>query len=129
MARLLVPRRRADTRLLVEAKRPSVEINSPRPIYQVKAHGCTANIPVALLSDFDALLAVDCRYHPVLSEPQTGLIPEFSLRHGTYVNNWDLLWGMFHGIHPDARLPGWRASVGDSRVHPGGGSTHPFRPC
>lgn len=83
------------TRFLVEAKRPSVEINSPRPVYQVRAYGWNANIPVALLTDFEELLAFDCRYQPVLSEPQTGLIPEFSLSHPSYVKNWDLLWDTF----------------------------------
>jgi hypothetical protein len=83
------------TRFLVEAKRPSVEINSPRPIYQVKAYGWNADIPVALLTDFEELLAFDCRYQPVLTEPQTGLIPEFILSHRTYVKNWDLLWDTF----------------------------------
>lgn len=83
------------TRFLVEAKRPSVEINSPRPIYQVKAYGWNADIPVALLTDFEEFLAFDCRYQPVLAEPQTGLVPEFSLSYHTYVKNWDLLWDTF----------------------------------
>ena len=83
------------TRFLVEAKRPSVEINSPRPIYQVKAYGWNADIPVALLTDFEEFLAFDCRYQPVLAEPQTGLVPEFSLGYHEYVKNWDLLWDTF----------------------------------
>lgn len=83
------------TRFLVEAKRPSVEINSPRPIYQVKAYGWNADVPVALLTDFEQLLAFDCRYQPELSEPQTGLVPEFSLGYRTYPKNWDLLWDTF----------------------------------
>jgi type I restriction and modification enzyme subunit R-like protein len=83
------------TRFLVEAKRPSVEINSPRPIYQVKTYGWNADIPIALLTDFEELLAFDCRYQPLLSEPQTGLIPEFALGYRAYVKNWDLLWDTF----------------------------------
>ncbi len=83
------------TRFLVEAKRPSVSINSPRPIYQVKTYGWNADVPVALLTDFEELLAFDCRYQPVLAEPQTGLIAEFSLSCRTYAKNWDLLWDMF----------------------------------
>jgi hypothetical protein len=83
------------TRFLVEAKRPSVEINSPRPVYQVKTYGWNANIPVGLLTDFEELLAFDCRYQPVLSKPQIGLIPEFGLDYRTYVKHWDLLWDMF----------------------------------
>src|SRR4051794_2313984 len=79
-------------RFLVEAKRPSVDIDSPRPIYQVKAYGWNADVPVGILTDFEQLLAFDCRYQPVLGEPQTGLIPEFSLGYKTYVKNWDLLW-------------------------------------
>lgn len=83
------------TRFLVEAKRPSVEINTPRPIYQVKAYGWNGGVPVSLLTDFEGLLAFDCRYPPVLDEPRTGMISEFSLSFSEYVENWDLLWETF----------------------------------
>jgi hypothetical protein len=82
-------------RFLVEAKRPSVDVNSPRPIYQVKTYGWNANVPVALLTNFEGLRGFDCRYQPVLTEPQTGLIPEFSLGYQSYVKSWDLLWETF----------------------------------
>jgi hypothetical protein len=55
-----------EPRFFVEAKRPSVEINSPRPIYQVKAYGWNARVPIALLTDFEQLLVFDCRWQPVL---------------------------------------------------------------
>jgi len=81
-----------ERRFFVEAKRPSVEINSPRPIYQVKSYGWNAGTPIALLTDFEDLLVFDCRYRPALDEPQTGLIPEFKLNFGEFVRDWDLLW-------------------------------------
>lgn len=84
-----------ERRFFVEAKRPSVEIKSPRPIYQVKAYGWNARTPIALLTDFEALRVFDCRYQPVLDEPQTGLVPEFSLHFSQYAENWDLLWDTF----------------------------------
>jgi hypothetical protein len=84
-----------EPRFFVEAKRPSVEINSPRPIYQVKAYGWNARVPIALLTDFERLLVFDCRYQPVLDEPHTGLVPEFSLQFSQYVEQWDLLWDTF----------------------------------
>lgn len=82
-------------RFLVEAKRPSVVIDSPRPIFQLKAYGWNADVRVGILTDFEQFLAFDCRYQPVLAEPQTGLIPEFRLGYKTYVQNWDLLWDTF----------------------------------
>ena len=84
-----------ERRFFVEAKRPSVEINSPRPIYQVKTYGWNARTSIALLTDFEALLVFDCRYQPTLDEPQTGLIPEFKLHFSQYADKWDLLWDTF----------------------------------
>ena len=82
-------------RFFVEAKRPSVEINSPRPIYQVKSYGWNARTPIALLTDFEELAVYDCRYQPVLSAPMTGLVPEFNLHFNQYVERWNLLWDTF----------------------------------
>lgn len=84
-----------DRRFFVEAKRPSVEISSPRPIYQVKSYGWSARTPLSLLTDFEELLVFDCRFRPVLEEPLTGLLPEFRLSFREYPANWDLLWETF----------------------------------
>ncbi len=84
-----------ERRFFVEAKRPSVDINSPRPIYQVKSYGWNARTPIALLTDFEDLLVFDCRYRPALDESQTGLVPEFKLNFGQFVEHWDLLWDTF----------------------------------
>lgn len=84
-----------DRKFFVEAKRPSVEIGSPRPVFQVKSYGWSAGTPVSILTDFEELLVFDCRYRPVLEEPLTGLIPEFRLNFRDYGANWDLLWDTF----------------------------------
>ena len=84
-----------DRRFFVEAKRPSVDINSPRPIYQVKSYGWSAGTQVAILTDFEDFLVFDCRYRPDLEEPLTGLLPEFRLGFRYYVENWDILWDTF----------------------------------
>ena len=86
----------ADQRkFFVEAKRPSVEIHTPRPIFQVKSYAWNARLPLAILTDFEELAAFDCRYRPVLEEPNTGLLTEFKLGFGQYPENWDLLWETF----------------------------------
>jgi type I restriction-modification system DNA methylase subunit len=84
-----------DDRFFVEAKRPSVEINSPRPIFQVKSYGWNADIPIVILTDFEDILVYDCRYRPALDKPLTGLVPEFKLNFSEYESNWDLLWDTF----------------------------------
>jgi len=76
----------------VEAKRPSVNVASPRPIFQVKSYAWSAGTPIAVLTDFEDVLVFDCRYRPVLDEPNTGLLPEFSLGFRDFPGNWDLLW-------------------------------------
>lgn len=84
-----------ERRFFVEAKRPSVDVASPRPVFQVKSYGWSAGTPIALLTDFEQLLVFDCRYRPALDEPLTGLIPEFRLGFREYAANWDLLWDTF----------------------------------
>jgi hypothetical protein len=99
----LVPVRRPDysfringvRRFFVEAKRPSVNVASPRPIFQVKSYAWSAGTPVAVLTDFEDLLVFDCRYRPVLEEPNTGLLGEFRLNFRDYPARWDLLWETF----------------------------------
>jgi hypothetical protein len=84
-----------ERRFFVEAKRPSVEIGSPRPIYQVKSYGWSARTPLSVLTDFEEFLVFDCRYRPVLDEPLTGLLTEFRLSFRDYVEQWDRLWDTF----------------------------------
>jgi len=84
-----------ERKFFVEAKRPSVDIASPRPVFQVKSYGWSAGTPIAVLTDFEQLLVFDCRYRPALDEPLTGLIPEFQLSFRDYAANWDLLWDTF----------------------------------
>ena len=79
----------------VEAKRPSVNISSPRPIFQVKSYAWSSGTPLALLTDFEDLLVFDCRHRPVLEESNTGLLPEFSLNFRQYPDAWDRLWDIF----------------------------------
>lgn len=84
-----------DLRFFVEAKRPSVDVNSPRPIFQVKSYGYSARTPIALLTDFEELVAFDCRFPPELDEPNTGLLTEFQMRFTDYIDRWDSLWETF----------------------------------
>ena len=70
--------------------------DSPRPIYQVKAYGWNADVPVALLADFEELVAFDCRYQPVFAEPKTRSSPSLTAssraarapRHSTLLDTW-----------------------------------------
>jgi hypothetical protein len=82
-------------RFFVEAKRPSVNISSPKPIFQVKSYAWSAPTPLAVLTDFEDLLVFECRQRPILDEPNTGLLAEFRLSFRQYVEKWDLLWDTF----------------------------------
>lgn len=105
-----------ERRFFVEAKRPSVEINSPRPIYQVKSYGWSAHTPIALLTDFEDLIAFDCRYRPALEEPLAGLVPEFKLHFTQYVDKWDLLWDTFsREAVTDGSLARFAAEIADRK--------------
>ena len=54
-----------DVRFYVEAKKPSVDLNrSIDSHFQVLRYGYSAGTPLALLTDFEQILVLDCRFRP-----------------------------------------------------------------
>lgn len=55
----------SERKLFVEAKKPSVRIESSKePAFQVRRYGWNAGMTVSVLSNFDKLAVYDCRYPP-----------------------------------------------------------------
>jgi len=53
-----------DVRFFVEAKKPSVDIATKESCFQLIRYGWNSGTPVAVLTDFEQLLILDCRYRP-----------------------------------------------------------------
>lgn len=79
-------------RLFVEAKKPSVRIETDRgAAYQVRQYGWNAGLDISVLSNFHHLVLYDCRYQPEVSDSEhVARIREFE--HTDYIKHFDELW-------------------------------------
>lgn len=79
-------------RFVVEAKKPVVDIAVDKEsIFQAKTYAWSAQIPFAVLTDFEEFRVFDATVKPYFHEPNRGLIEEFSLRYEDYVGQWDIV--------------------------------------
>ncbi len=62
--------RDSDVKFLVEAKKPSRNLYNPDDYHQTIRYGWNRNTPVAVLTDFEEVHVIDCRYKP---DPKTAL--------------------------------------------------------
>jgi adenine-specific DNA-methyltransferase len=70
-----------DVRFFVEAKKPSVDLGrSADAHFQILRYGYSANTPLAVLTDFERILVLDCRLRP---HPDTALDPVYKSWHYT----------------------------------------------
>jgi hypothetical protein len=106
-------------RFIVEAKKPSVDIDTDRKgIYQAKRYAWSAVIPFAILTDFEQFRLFDTALKPVLNEPLRGLQSDFRLEHHQYPAQWDVLVATFgRDAVADGSLERLRAQI--RKVRPG----------
>ncbi len=53
-----------DTRFFVEAKKPHAGIDNPLFYFQTIRYGWNSHVPISVLTDFEELRVLDCRYKP-----------------------------------------------------------------
>ena len=83
-------------RFVVEAKKPAVDLRTDKEsIFQAKTYAWSAQIPFAILTNFEEFRLFDTTIKPYLEEPGRGLIEEFDLRFEDFVTQWDVLWQTF----------------------------------
>lgn len=83
-------------RFIVEAKRPAVDLATDRDaIFQTKTYAWSAQIPFAILTDFEEFRLFDATLKPNHDEPERGVIQDFDLRYEDYPTQWDALWATF----------------------------------
>jgi len=77
---------------VVEAKKPAVDIKTNKDaIFQAKSYAWSAQIPFAILTDFEEFRLFDTTIKPYYNEPSRGVIADFDLRFEQYVDQWDIL--------------------------------------
>jgi type I site-specific restriction endonuclease len=100
-------------RFVVEAKKPAVDPRTDKDsIFQAKTYAWSAQIPFAILTDFERFRLFDTTIKPYLEEPTRGLIEEFDLRFEDYITQWDVLQQTFI----DAKKQLQKGAAGDRAV-------------
>jgi type I restriction-modification system DNA methylase subunit len=74
-----------DVRFFVEAKKPHSGIDNPVYYFQTIRYGWNSQIPISVLTDFEELRVLDCRYKPNIET-----VPAFALLKYHYTDYADL---------------------------------------
>lgn len=83
-------------RFIVEAKKPAIDLATDRDaIFQAKTYAWSAQIPFAILTDFEEFRLFDATIKPYHNEPDRGVVPDFDLRFEDYLAQWDVLLSTF----------------------------------
>ena len=84
------------TRFVVEAKPPHIDIQTDKDaIFQAKTYAWSAQIPFAVLTNFEQFRLFDATIKPYYAEPDRGIVSDFDLRFEDYTTQWDILWKIF----------------------------------
>lgn len=79
-------------RFVVEAKKPAVDLAADKDVvFQAKTYAWSAQIPFAIVINFEQFRLFDATIKPRHSDPQGGLIPDFDLHFADYPAQWDVL--------------------------------------
>jgi type I restriction-modification system DNA methylase subunit len=83
------------TKFFVEAKKPSVKLTDPTPVFQAKSYGFSSKVPIVILTDFEEFRPFRTLARPKYEKPLDGLIREFDLTYDRYVDQFNLLYDTF----------------------------------
>lgn len=83
------------TKFFVEAKKPSVKLTDPAPIFQAKSYGFSSKVPLVILTDFEEFRPFRTLARPKLDRPLEGLIKEFDYTCDRYVAEFETLYDTF----------------------------------
>lgn len=121
------------SRFVVEAKKPWVDIRTDRDaIFQAKSYAWSAQIPFAVLTNFDRFRLFDATTQPSHSRPEEGLVSDFDIPYSDYVSlidpiyatfgreavaagSLEALLGRIKGVRRGTRIRGIDRLVGDLR--------------
>jgi type I restriction-modification system DNA methylase subunit len=83
------------TTFFVEAKKPSVKLTDPAPIFQAKSYGFSSKVPLVILTDFEEFRPFRTLARPKFDRPLDGLVKEFDYTYDRYVDEFDSLCDTF----------------------------------
>lgn len=83
------------TKFFVEAKKPSVKLTDPAPVFQAKSYGFSSKVPLVILTDFEEFRPFKTLARPKFDNPLDGLIKEFDYTYEQYTDEFDNLYGTF----------------------------------
>jgi hypothetical protein len=83
------------TKFFVEAKKPSVKLTDPTPVFQAKSYGFSSKVPIVILTDFEEFRPFRTLARPKYEKPLDGLIREFDLTYDRYVDQFNPLYDTF----------------------------------
>ncbi|MFH0991116.1 MAG: Eco57I restriction-modification methylase domain-containing protein, partial [bacterium] len=83
------------TKFYVEAKKPSVKLTDPAPVFQAKSYGFSSKVPLVILTDFEEFRPFRTLARPKYDRPLDGLIKEYDLICENYVEKFDPLYDTF----------------------------------
>jgi hypothetical protein len=87
---------RDDFDFLVEAKKPSVKIESSlEAAFQLRRYGWSAGLPINILTDFEHFAVYDCRQKPNLSKDKAATGRVMLVHYKEYVEKWDEIAAIF----------------------------------
>ena len=69
-----------DVKFYVEAKKPSRNLDNADDYFQTIRYGWSSNTPLAVLTDFEQFLVVDCRYKPNIKTAENFALKKFDYR-------------------------------------------------
>jgi type I restriction-modification system DNA methylase subunit len=83
------------TKFFVEAKKPSVKLTDPAPVFQAKSYGFSSKVPLVILTDFEEFRPFRTLARPKYDRPLDGLIKEYDLTYDRYADEFDPLYDTF----------------------------------
>lgn len=95
--------RKDDVILFVEAKKPFGDIATPDNCFQTIRYGWNAGTPIAILTDFEQLQILDCRYKPSIDTARTQVLRKY---HYADYSNAEKFAEIFHLFSHDAVAAG-----------------------
>lgn len=82
-------------KFFVEAKKPSVSISvDPKPAFQLRRYGWSANLPISILTDFEEFAVYDCTHKPDESHSPTKARLHY-YKYTEYADKWDEIAALF----------------------------------
>jgi hypothetical protein len=80
--------------VVVEAKRPNVDLRSKSPAFQAKSYAWARNMPVAVLTNFERFRVFDGRFRPDYERPNGNLVKGMDLACDDYAPSWGAIWDL-----------------------------------